>query len=120
MKRGKGDGRAKSGKKTAARGRGGASPERWLLRLYVAGETPKGVTALANLKALCERHLAGRYHIQVIDLLENPSLAKGDQIVALPTLVRRLPPPLRKILGDLSDTERVLVGLDVQLEEAKP
>lgn len=83
------------------------------LRLYVAGQTPKSVQAFANLKKICEEHLQGRYSIEVIDLLENPQLAKGDQILAIPTLVRRLPPPLRKIIGDLSDTERVLVGLDV-------
>lgn len=122
MKRPKSHSRSKAGKSTPAREHGGRSStsERWLLRLYVAGQTPKGLTALANLKALCEEHLAGRYQIEVIDLLQNPTLAKGDQIVALPTLVRRLPPPLRKILGDLSDTERVLVGLNVQAREVKP
>jgi circadian clock protein KaiB len=83
------------------------------LRLYVAGQTSKSLQAFANLKKICEEHLQGRYHIEVIDLLENPQLAKGDQILAIPTLVRRLPPPLRKIIGDLSDTERVLVGLDL-------
>lgn len=86
----------------------------WELRLYVAGQTPKSLAALANLKALCEKHLEGLYEIEVIDLLENPQLARGDQIVAIPTLVRKLPPPLRKIIGDLSNTERVLVGLDVR------
>ena len=86
----------------------------WALRLYVAGQTPKSLAALANLKALCETHLQGLYEIEVIDLLENPQLARGDQIVAIPTLVRKLPPPLRKIIGDLSNTERVLVGLDVR------
>lgn len=86
----------------------------WELRLYVAGQTPKSLAALANLKALCEEHLQGRYEIEVIDLLVNPQLARGDQIVAIPTLVRKLPPPLRKIIGDLSNTERVLVGLDVR------
>jgi circadian clock protein KaiB len=83
------------------------------LRLYVAGQTPKSLQAFANLKKICEEHLQGRYHIEVVDLLENPQLAKGDQILAIPTLVRKLPPPLRKIIGDLSDTERVLVGLDL-------
>ena len=83
------------------------------LRLYVAGQTPKSLQAFANLKKICEEHLQGRYHIEVVDLLENPQLAKGDQILAIPTLVRRLPPPLRKIIGDLSDTERVLIGLDL-------
>lgn len=85
----------------------------WNLRLYVAGQTPKSLTALMNLKKICDEHLKGKYHIEVIDLLKNPKLAKGDQILASPTLVRRLPPPLKKILGDLSDTERVLVGLDL-------
>ena len=84
------------------------------LRLYVAGQTPKSVAALKNLRQICEDHLQGRYEIEVIDLLENPQLAKGDQILALPTLVRRLPEPIKKIIGDLSNTERVLVGLDLQ------
>jgi circadian clock protein KaiB len=88
-------------------------PESWTLRLYIAGRTPKAVTALANLEALCQQHLAGRYRIEVMDLLENPRLARGDQILAVPTLVRRLPPPVKKIIGDLSNTERVLVGLDI-------
>lgn len=83
----------------------------WYLRLYVAGPSPKSMRAFANLKGLCEEHLAGQYEIEVIDLIENPSLARGDDILAVPTLVRRLPPPLRKIIGDLSDPERVLVGL---------
>jgi len=87
------------------------------LRLYVAGQTPKSIRAFANLKALCEEHLQDRYQIEVIDLLERPQLARGDQIVAIPTLVRRLPPPVRKIIGDLADTVRVLVGLDVQPAE---
>jgi circadian clock protein KaiB len=86
----------------------------WELRLYVAGQTPKAMTAFSNLKKLCEEHLAGKYRIEVIDLLENPRLAQGDQIIALPTLVRKLPPPIRKIIGDLSNTERVLVGLDLR------
>jgi len=89
-------------------------PQVWKLRLYVAGQTPKSIRAFANLKALCEAHLKGRYRIEVVDLLEHPQLARGDQIVAIPTLVRRLPPPVRKIIGDLADTVRVLVGLDVQ------
>jgi circadian clock protein KaiB len=87
--------------------------EIYTLRLYVAGQTKKSLTAFANLKGICEEHLKGRYRIEVIDLLENPQLAKGDQILAIPTLVRRLPPPVRKIIGDLSNTERVLVGLDL-------
>ena len=86
----------------------------WKLRLYVAGQTPKSITALSNLKKLCEDHVAGQYHIEVIDLLKNPTLARGDQILAIPTLVRKLPEPVRKIIGDLSHTERVLVGLDIQ------
>ena len=92
--------------------------ERWELRLYIAGQTPKSVNAFANLKRLCEEYLAGRYQIEVIDLVQNPILAAGDQIVAIPTLVRRLPEPLRRIVGDLSNTERTLVGL--QLRPAKP
>lgn len=84
------------------------------LRLYVAGQTPKSVTALSNLKKLCEEHLAGKYRIEVIDLVEHPQLARGDQILAIPTLVRRLPSPMRKIIGDLSNTEKVLVGLDLR------
>ncbi len=84
------------------------------LRLYVAGETPKSMTAIANLKKLCEEHLAGRYRIEVIDLMKNPQLARSDQILAIPTLVRRLPEPIRKIIGDLSNQERVLVGLNVR------
>src|SRR5437667_8792933 len=88
--------------------------EIWNLRLYVAGQTPKSIRAFANLRVLCEAHLKGRYQIEVVDLMEHPQLARGDQIVAIPTLVRRLPPPMRKIIGDLSNTERVLVGLDVQ------
>ena len=86
----------------------------WELRLYVAGQTPKSVAAFANLKKLCEEHLKGKYRIEVIDLLKNPQLAKGDQIFAIPTLVRKLPQPLKKIIGDLSNTERVLVGLDLR------
>lgn len=86
----------------------------YLLRLYVAGQTAKSIAAFANLKQICEKHLHGQYRIEVIDLLQNPALAQGDQILALPTLVRRLPPPVKKIIGDLSDTERVLVGLDIR------
>jgi len=84
------------------------------LRLYVAGQTPKSVLALKNLKEICEQHLLGRYDIEIIDLLENPQLARGDQILAVPTLVRRLPEPIKKIIGDLSNRERVLVGLDLR------
>ena len=86
----------------------------WDLRLYVAGQTPKSIAAFANLKRVCEEHLAGKYKIEVIDLMVNPQLARGDQIIAIPTLVRKLPPPLRKIIGDLSNTERVLVGLQLR------
>jgi circadian clock protein KaiB len=89
------------------------SPETWKLRLYVAGMTPRAVVAFDNLKKLCEAHLAGRYEIEVIDLLETPKLAAGDQIFAVPTLVRKLPPPMKKIIGDLSNEERLLVGLDL-------
>ena len=91
-----------------------AHPAEWTLRLYVAGQTPRSLTAFANLKQICEEHLKGRYEIEVIDLMVNPALAKDDQILALPTLVRKLPEPVRKIIGDLSNTERVLVGLDLR------
>lgn len=91
-----------------------AAPDFWNLRLYVAGQTPKCVAAVSNLNAFCEQHLAGKYQIEVIDLLENPRLARDHQIVAIPTLVRRLPEPLRKIIGDLSNTERMLVGLELR------
>lgn len=87
--------------------------KRWNLRLYVAGQTPKSITALANLKRICDEHMNGQYAIEIIDLMENPQLAQRDQIVAIPTLVRELPSPLKRIIGDLSNTERVLVGLDV-------
>ncbi|HEV2835802.1 MAG TPA: circadian clock KaiB family protein [Pyrinomonadaceae bacterium] len=88
--------------------------DRWNLRLYVAGQTPRSMTAFKNLKNICEEYLKGQYYIEVIDLMENPTLAHGDQILAIPTLVRKLPQPIRKIIGDLSNTERVLVGLDIQ------
>jgi circadian clock protein KaiB len=88
--------------------------ENWELRLYVAGQTPKSLKAFANLKKICEEKLEGRYQIEVIDLLENPQLAKGDQILAIPTLVRKLPEPVKQIIGDLSNTEKVLVGLDLR------
>ena len=88
--------------------------EKWDLRLYVAGQTPRSVAAFANLKRLCEEHLAGRYNIEVIDLMKHPQLAAGDQILAIPTLVRKLPQPIRKIVGDLRDTERALVGLQLR------
>jgi circadian clock protein KaiB len=90
-----------------------AAQERFLLRLYVAGQTAKSLTAFANLRKICETHLAGRYEIEVIDLIERPQLARGDEIIAVPTLVRKLPEPIKKLIGDLSDTERVLVGLQL-------
>jgi circadian clock protein KaiB len=91
-----------------------SSDATWKLRLYVAGQTAKSLMAFANLKRICEEHLPGKYEIEIVDLLKNPTLAKGDQILAVPTLVRKLPQPIRKIIGDLSNTERVLVGLDVR------
>jgi len=90
-----------------------ARSDKWVLRLYVAGQIPKAVTAFNNLKLICEEQLKGKYHIEVIDLLKNPQLARDDQILAVPTLVRKLPLPVRNIIGDLSNTERVLVGLDL-------
>ncbi|MDO9265321.1 MAG: circadian clock KaiB family protein [Desulfosalsimonadaceae bacterium] len=92
----------------------GSKEEMWNLRLYVAGQTTKSIAAFVNLKKICEEHLAGKFSIEVIDLLKNPQLAKGDQIIAIPTLVRKLPEPLKKIIGDLANTERVLVGLDIR------
>jgi circadian clock protein KaiB len=88
--------------------------ERWDLRLYTAGQSPKSLAALSNLKRICDEHLAGRYTIEVIDLMKNPRLAKDDEIIAIPTLVRKLPEPLRKIIGDLSNEERALVGLQLR------
>src|SRR5271170_525990 len=96
---------AKTKKPVERRRQPGPKPEQWKLRLYVAGQTPKSIRAFANLKALCEEHLKGCYQVEVIDLLERPQLARGDQIVAIPTLVRKLPQPVRKIIGDLTDTE---------------
>lgn len=89
-------------------------PAQWMLRLYIAGQTPRSIAAFANLKRICETHLKGQYRIEVVDLLVNPKLAQGDQIVAVPSLVRQLPPPVKKIIGDLADEERVLVGLDLR------
>jgi len=113
----KADSKAK-GLKSNARAHGVAEVKSskgfWELRLYVAGQTPKSLTAFANLKKICEEHLEGKYRIEVIDLLKNPQLARGDQILAIPTLVRNLPEPIKKIIGDLSNTERVLVGLDLR------
>ncbi len=90
--------------------------EVWDLRLYVAGQTPKSVTALANLKDICENYLSGKYRIEVIDIYQNPVLAKGEQIIATPTLIKKLPLPLRRLIGDMSNTERVLVGLDLRVK----
>ena len=100
--------------RSAVRGKKPAASTEYLLRLYVAGQTPKSQRAFTTLKQICETHLAGRYQIEVIDLLQNPALARGDQILALPTVVRQLPPPVKKLIGDFSDTERVLVGLDLR------
>jgi circadian clock protein KaiB len=98
----------------------GKSPgPKWELKLYVAGQTAKSLQAFGNLKRICEEHLAGEYHIEVIDLLKNPQLAQGDQILAVPALVRKLPEPVRKIIGNLSDTERVLVGLDLRARTSR-
>lgn len=94
-----------------------APGEKWDLRLYTAGHSPKSLAALANLKRVCDEHLSGRYSIEVVDLMKDPRLAKDDQIVAIPTLVRKLPEPLRRIVGDLSDTERTLVGLQLKQRE---
>jgi circadian clock protein KaiB len=103
-------------KEAAGKGRSAPAerPGAWDLKLYVAGPTPQAIRALTNLKKLCEEHLAGQYRIEVVDLLKSPQLAKGDQILAVPTLVRKLPVPVRKIIGDLSNTEKVLVGLDLR------
>jgi len=106
----------KTMQKPKARTRSRTPEKTWELRLYVAGQTPKSLAAFANLKKICEEHLAGQYHIEVIDLLKQPQLASGDQILAIPTLVRKLPQPIRKIIGDLSNTERVLVGLNLRQE----
>lgn len=95
-------------------------PNHYHLRLYVAGQTTKSLAAMTNLKRFCEEHLAGRYDIEVVDLMKNPQLAAGDQILAIPTLVRRLPSPLKRIIGDLSNTEKVLVGLDIRPRADQP
>ena len=100
-------------KKTKPPSRARSTQKTWELRLYVAGQTPKSLTAFANLRKICEEHLAGQYNIEVVDLLKHPQLASGDQILAIPTLVRKLPEPIKKIIGDLSNTERVLVGLNL-------
>ncbi|MBN1362632.1 MAG: hypothetical protein JW993_18690 [Sedimentisphaerales bacterium] len=104
----------RSSRKTAV------EPETWNLRLYVAGQTSRSIAALENLERICQEHLAGKYSIEVIDLLKDPKLARGDQILAVPTLVRKLPEPVRKIIGDLSNQERVLVGLDLRPKQLEP
>jgi len=106
--------RNRIGEEKAAKGGRKPKEKKYELRLYVAGQTVKSLNAFANLKKICETHLAGKYRIEVIDLLENPQLAEGDQILAIPTLVRKLPKPIKKIIGDLSNTLRVLVGLDIR------
>lgn len=97
-----------------------AASSEYLLRLYVAGQTAKSLQAFSNLKAICETHLHGRYRIEVVDLIQNPALARGDQILALPAVVRQLPPPVKKIIGDFSNAERVLVGLDLRPLKRRP
>jgi circadian clock protein KaiB len=91
-----------------------SDPANWVLRLYIAGQTPKSLAAMSNLHRICDEHLAGKFQIEVIDLLEKPQLAEGDQIIAIPTLVRKLPEPIRKVIGDLSNTEKTLVGLELK------
>jgi circadian clock protein KaiB len=105
---------ASTARKSAPAKRAAAPARHWYLRLYVAGQTARSLAAFQNLRKICDEHLKGQYDIEVIDLLQNPQLAKGDQIVAIPTLVRNLPPPVKKIIGDLSNYDRVLVGLDVK------
>lgn len=105
---------AKPARRSRRPGKNGTAANFYDLRLYIAGQTARSLAALANIRRICDEHLEGRYRIEVIDLLERPQLAKGDQILALPTLVRRLPEPIRKLIGDLSDTERALVGLDLR------
>ena len=111
-------GKARASRKAAVRKtptvRSASKSDIWELRLYVAGQTARSLAAFANLRRICEEHLNGKYTIEVIDLLESPQLAKGDQIIAIPTLVRKLPTPVKKIIGDLSNTERTLVGLDLR------
>lgn len=115
-KRGQSRQRADSARNKGGKGNSTPSPKfmEWELRLYVAGNTPNSISAFSNLQQICEAHMGGRYRIEIIDLFENPQLARGDQIIAVPTLVRRLPTPIKKIIGDLSNTERVLVGLDLK------
>lgn len=105
--------------KSARKAHAAAKHAEYELRLYVAGQTARSATAFANLKRICEEHLQGKYRIEVIDVVKNPQLARGDQILALPTLVRKLPEPIKKIIGDLSNEQRVLVGLDLRYREAQ-
>ena len=111
-----------TGPRGADTGAGAPAPpaETWELRLYVTGRSPKSLRAIENLQLACEQYLAGQYHIEIVDLLENPRLAADDQILAVPTLVRKLPPPIRKIVGDLSDTDRLLVGLQLRPRKGEP
>ena len=111
-----------TGPRGAGTGAGASAPSvgTWELRLYVTGRSPKSVRAIENLQRACEQYLAEQYHIEIVDLLENPRLAADDQILAVPTLVRKLPPPIRKIVGDLSDTDRLLVGLQLRPRKGKP
>jgi circadian clock protein KaiB len=122
MKSGKSGTKAQGVRKGSVGGKAskGRSPQMWNLRLYVAGQTPKSMAAFANLKRICEEHLAGRYTIEVIDLVKDPQLAAGDQILAIPTLVRKIPSPIKKIIGDLSNTERFLVGFDLKSGSGMP
>ena len=110
--------KGKSAKAQPTSAKAGDGKESWNLRLYVAGQTPRSVTAFSNLKRLCEERLAGRYKIEVIDLVKQPQLAQGDQIIAIPTLVRKLPEPIKRVVGDLSNIERVLVGMDLLVASA--
>lgn len=103
-----------SAKAKAAPRASAAGPKRWTLRLYVAGQTPRSLTAFSNLKRLCEAHIAGRYQIEVVDLMKDPELAQRDQIMAIPTLVRKLPEPVKRVIGDLSNVERVMIGIDLE------
>ena len=112
--------RSPVGRKTPVKSIAALKSSEYLLRLYVAGQTPKSVQAFANLKKICEEHLAGRYQIEVVDLLQNPALARGHQILALPAVVRQLPPPVKKIIGDFSSQERVLVGLNLRPVKPRP
>ena len=111
-----------TGPRNADTGAGAPAPttEHWELRLYVTGRSPNSVRAIENLQLACEQYLAGQYHIEIVDLLENPRLAADDQILAVPTLVKKLPPPIRKIVGDLSDTDRLLVGLQLRPRKGEP